>query len=770
MFKQFFCGIAFVSCVLLSVAGAYGAPAYPYKIQVEDKNGRLVSIYLKGDELLHYGLSEDGYTLIQKANRWFYAERGMDGMIHPSLYELEAYDSESNALKLFKDSISPYQLPDQHKYNTLLRSKSRIVRSQVSHVGEKRALVILMQFRDTPMKFSKDDFAQLFNQVGYYEDGAKGSVRDYFHFASDGQLDYQTDLYGPYTTQYPMSYYGGNNQYGGDSNPQQMAVEAFRSLPEDVDLSIYDNDGDGRVDNVHIIYAGYGEEAGGNSNTIWAHEYSSELPVVVNGMRFSSYSCSPELRYNFGSKITRIGVICHELGHALGAMDYYDTNYSTGGSFDGTGVWDLMADGSWNDDGISPAKPNPYVCAYDYGWSPVVSPSESGTYTLDENTIIRLETGSPNDYYLLENRRRTDFDSELPAEGLLIYHHHPKCEDWAENFNKINQTHPQGFYPVFASSTKAIPTQARDYGAINSADCVFSMATRTSFSSSTTPAAFAWDGTNVPFSITNIRKVGDGTMSFDLVLDEEENGGVDDNEEIAGGCYRESFENGISDFTKNQLSGSVSWDTYPSSSFFTESSLIPESFEGDRLLLLFTGYKGRSTSSELKSLHLELSADSIYTFSCMYRNCYAPGSKPPQLSIRFVVNDNIVIDAITLKYSLSEWKRLEYELPPATSKLQFIFEGLVYTGGIFLDDVQLNGIAMPLSINNTHSTDDVRISVFDGSLIIETQSPTECSIYSVSGAAIQKNMRVAPGKHTLNLPHGVYVVRTEKGLGFKVAL
>ena len=81
------------------------------------------------------------------------------------------------------------------------------------------------------------------------------------------------------------------------------------------------------------------------------------------------YSCSAELRGNSGSYLTRIGVICHEFGHVLGAPDYYDVDYTTGGSFEGMGDWCIMAGGSWNNNGATPAHHNGFTKVALYDWA-----------------------------------------------------------------------------------------------------------------------------------------------------------------------------------------------------------------------------------------------------------------------------------------------------------------------------------------------------------------------------------------------------------------
>lgn len=57
-----------------------------------------------------------------------------------------------------------------------------------------------------------------------------------------------------------MAYYGGNN----DANAHEMIIDACRIASEQnlVDFSEYDNNNDGFVDLVYVIYAGYSEAAG----------------------------------------------------------------------------------------------------------------------------------------------------------------------------------------------------------------------------------------------------------------------------------------------------------------------------------------------------------------------------------------------------------------------------------------------------------------------------------------------------------------------------
>ena len=77
------------------------------------------------------------------------------------------------------------------------------------------------------------------------------------------------DVFGPYTLSNKYRYYGKNDASGNDTNVPEMIVEACRMASADVDLSTYDYDNDGYIDNVYVFYAGAGEANGGSDDTVW---------------------------------------------------------------------------------------------------------------------------------------------------------------------------------------------------------------------------------------------------------------------------------------------------------------------------------------------------------------------------------------------------------------------------------------------------------------------------------------------------------------------
>ena len=487
-------------------------PAYTKKIAVQI-GSETVYIRLFGDEYNKRAETLDGYTIIQKDDKWYYAEKDEEGYLRASAFQL--LPVKDNKTSAFLDKTEKH-ITANRKTNYIRRSRAEDNEDNKHNaVGERRVLVILMQFKDIDFIKAKEDFYNLFNSSNYQEDGALGSVYDYYYDVSYGKLQLTSDIIGPYTSKHERSYYGANDRDGNDKNSTDLFLEAMEYASNNVQLSNYDADGDGYVDNIHIIYAAHGEEAGASANAIWAHEATFHIPFEYQGMKVDRYSCAPELRGNKGDGISRIGPHCHEIGHALGAMDYYDTNYGDKGSFEGTGVWDLMAAGSWNEDGIIPADFNPYVKLVDFGWIEVQEMPQ-GEVTLQPSSYsdkyYKL-TNSYSDYYLVENRTYDRWGASLPGSGLLFFHIHPNI---ANVGNEINATYPQKCYPVCASSTYSTPSsQPKSYGNINSDGCPFpGSSNNTQFNGSTTPAAFSWIEDESFVNIRDIRQNEDMTISL----------------------------------------------------------------------------------------------------------------------------------------------------------------------------------------------------------------------------------------------------------------
>ena len=514
----------FTLCLLIAccaVSCTQAIPAYPRRVKIVT-NADTFYLTLKGDEQYKFAVTDDGHTALPDSDGWYYAAINQAGEVVKSEYKVCSESRKSVETRSFLSTLAKGLMP--HFFSDSVKVQMPFHHSSIRHssnkiVGNRRVLIILMQYSDVRFVKSQTDFDRLFNGHNYNDDGAYGSVYDYYNKVSYGQLQLECDVLGPYTASKNMAYYGGNSsRTSGDMNPKALFDEAISFAIQEVNLADYDSDGDGYVDNVHIIFAGYGEEAGAPANAIWSHEMTFRAETI-GGMMIDRYSCSPELRGNSGSGITRIGPPCHEIGHALGAMDFYDVDYQSGGYYDGTGDWDVMASGSWNDGGARPADFNPYVKAYNFGWVDVqrlemdtvnvISPSTQ------KNSIYRIDTPISGDYFLLDNRQSEGVNSAEPGKGLLIFHIGPQIVQKALT-NTINSTFPQQCYIVCASAKDSRPrASASSYGSISSAGCPYpGTSQKTSFTKSSIPGAYCVNGISAEISLTSIVQLPDGSISL----------------------------------------------------------------------------------------------------------------------------------------------------------------------------------------------------------------------------------------------------------------
>jgi len=503
--------------VCLFIMGIMGnpvaaSPAYPNPVKVTQPDGTTVTVILKGDEFAKWAQTLDGYTLLYNSRGVYeYAVVNTDGDIVPSGVRASEQSHRTAAETALLTStakglsFSRSQL-DMIRSIQQIRDRENSLRTFPT-TGARKLVCILMGFKDKAFTKTQADMNNLFNQVGYSANGATGSVKDFYNENSWNQFNLTVTVAGPFTAANNMSYYGGNDASGSDSNPRALVTEAVNAADATVNFADFDNDNDGTVDGVYVIYAGYGEEAGGGADCIWAHAWNI-TSVTKDGKTISKYSCSAELSGNSGSTICAIGVICHEFGHVLGAPDYYDTNYSTGGQFDGTGYWDIMSAGSWNNNGITPAHHNAYTKVKVYGWATATELTSATNVSVSNaeanKSFYQINSTTSGEYWLMENRQQVGFDANIPGHGLIIYHVNSGIAS-ATTSNNINATYPQKMYPVCASATTNPGTTASTYGTINGGGCSFpGTSSKTSFTDATTPNMKSWAGTNTAKPISSI--------------------------------------------------------------------------------------------------------------------------------------------------------------------------------------------------------------------------------------------------------------------------
>ena len=519
--------------IISTIQAAKANVAFPDPITFNQPDGSSLTLTLKGDEKIRWAETEDGYSLMyNNAGYMCYAYLDNNGNMQPSKYIATDINKRSSAVNKFLSTISKGIFYSESQVKHLLSiwdvtnhfttghggTKNNpslladIPPSKSPQTGIRRMLVILMGFQDRAFTKTQSEVDALFNQVGYTTDGAVGSVRDFYYACSDGQLTVQATVVGPFTADSNMAYYGGNDADGNDSHPRELVKEAVLAADSLVNFDLYDNDNDGYVDALYILYAGYDESAGAGADFIWAHKWALYPPVKLDNKYIYIYSSSSELRGKNGTGLTRIGAICHEFGHALGAPDFYDVDYSVNGQFPGNGKYDVMASGSWNGgDGKCPPFHNPFTRSVIYEWSELNLLDTHKTVTLMPNDtssfhIILPDSSNENEFYLLENRQQTGFNEYIPGHGMIIYHGDIDSIDNHMYYNDLNAQFPQLFYVVCANSPTVVPNSTpSSYGSINAASSTFpGTGNKTEFSDTTAPSMRTYGNQNANKPITNI--------------------------------------------------------------------------------------------------------------------------------------------------------------------------------------------------------------------------------------------------------------------------
>jgi len=500
------------------VQSSFGALAYPYPVTYQQPDASFIELSLFGDRAVNWAQTIDGYRLLKATDGgYYYAVSDMNqGMVQSSVLA-HAVEKRTASEKAFIASLNKgvffsHEIIREKRESYLPNKlKSGTINTGFPAYGKRKLVVILVEYQDVKFDKSKEDFNNLFNQKNYSENDATGSVSDYFHDNSFGKMDLSIEVAGPYTLSGNRDSYGGNTESGSDQNPRGMAKEGVTRADKDVDFTQFDNDEDGFVDGVYIIFAGHGEEAGASSDAIWSHAWNfGTSPLWVDGIQARGYSCSPELMGNGGKSMTGIGVICHEFLHVCGLPDFYDTDYSGSGgqSFD-PGKWDPMAGGSWNNHGKTP----PFVNAYSreiLGWQEptVLSDPESVTLvnSAENNIAYKILTSSEKEFFVLENRQNIKWDTYIPSHGMLIYH--VDLNKWNGNQINVDPSH-QGFD---IEEADGINTKGSYDG-----DPFPGVGMKDEFSDGTKPSSLLWSGGSTAQPITNISEdVASGIIFFDF--------------------------------------------------------------------------------------------------------------------------------------------------------------------------------------------------------------------------------------------------------------
>lgn len=417
---------------LLIATATFAVPARPGWQTKTQPDGTTIEVRQTGDEFYHYWEDINGNIVNIDANHFW---------------------------RVVEAKPSAETIAARRQASSMLRSRPNRAIGDMNFAP--RGLVILVNFKDS--KFNNTNTASamndLMNSSNYTYNGATGSVRQYFSDQSDGQYTPEFDVIGPVTLPDYMSHYGGNDYEGNDKLPGDMVVEAcsIANANYGVDFTLYDNDNDGYVDFVYLIYAGKGEADGGAANTIWPHNWDLESAAyyencsypksswIFDGKTINNYACSAELD-GVSGKRAGIGTITHEFSHVIGLPDLYDTTYGQNyEKYRTPDTWHVMDGGAYNNGGKTPPNYSIYD-KYFLGWKTPINPgataqklslNAAGTagyegYQIATSNSLVSATSTSTVYYI-ENRQQSGWDAYAPGHGLLIWKVTYNNSAWADN-------------------------------------------------------------------------------------------------------------------------------------------------------------------------------------------------------------------------------------------------------------------------------------------------------------------------------------------------
>lgn len=468
----------FVLMSMMAVVGAMAAPADRTPVRVTQPDGTTLTLRLVGDEFFHYNTTADGYTIVAVDGAWQYA-MSHDGQVVAS--GRLAHDSERRTADEAQWLTGvPHHLTSASDITAARQARARrdgpAERTPAIDYGNFHGLIVLVDYTDK--QFSMDNPSEFYdrminqeNYTGFDYNGqfvpCTGSVRDYYNDQSSGLFDPQFDVVGPVTVPFECTAHTGN------SNSWRVFKAAMDSVGPKLDLSQYDLNNDGMVDIIIFIGAGFASNFGGNnSNYLWPHQsilydYDNHRYLRYNGIYVGTYAATNEM-YGWETDPTStpegIGTIAHELGHVLGLMDHYDTNYSDLGQSHDPGYWDVMASGDHLNKCHTPCNYNLFE-RYALGWASPPVIDQSGDYSLNpldtSNEGYILKTSVDNEYFLLENRQQTGWDAYLPGHGLLVWRvDSTNASVWVQN--KVNADPSHNYFELLRAVESSSGAKASD--------------------------------------------------------------------------------------------------------------------------------------------------------------------------------------------------------------------------------------------------------------------------------------------------------------------
>ena len=355
--------------------------------------------------------------------------------------------------------------------------------------GTVRIPALLIRFSDYAPTIDAATYQSILFGSGNPAYSPYESLHGFYERSSYGQLDIEGTVLGWYDTGEPRS--AVPETFRGR---EELIEQALQSFDATTDFSQFDNNGDGAIDYLIVVWTG---PRGTWGSFWWGYQTSwrTNPDFRLDGKALGRYSWQWEAQH--------AQVLIHETGHALGLPDLYDYQPDVGPR-GGLGGLDMM-DGDWGDhNGFS---------KWMLDWlTPQVCSGMPATYTLapggtSPDALIVMpgaSTAHPfSEYFLVQDRYRYGSnDATYPTDGLIVMHIDATLNGEGLNYASNNSNTPHKFIRLMEADGLE---EIENGGYANAGDYYQPGG---SFGPGTRPASTAYSGAATNVSVADISWAG----------------------------------------------------------------------------------------------------------------------------------------------------------------------------------------------------------------------------------------------------------------------
>lgn len=450
--------ITFWACLLTLHSYANKVSSVPFAHRQSD--GKTVLLVAHGDENYCWITTTDDVLVIKKGTDYrvaFITPQGEAVASAICAHEKNERTEEEKALIKAQD-LKAFEANLLNKRSQI--SYTRIPSDTPGYFlqphGKPKVLTLLVQFKDK--KFAEADPRKTFEQYlnsdsrkltafGNGEERNITSVKQYFTDMSYGAFQPQFEIIDPITLPENLAYYGAGMP--AVEKHRMLIQDAIAMIDKEQKLKAFDQNADGFIDCICVIYAGYGQSsAPQETDALWPKCFFMGT-LIRNGIKIGRCMISNELMSpqaktpDSKPMINGIGIFCHEFSHCLGLPDIYPTNGLNlpNQSMD---YWDLMDSGEYTYNGWFPTPYTAWEREY-LGWIKIEKLKKGGTVRIGDinhagNKAYKLvNEADSSEYYVLQAVDGThNWYYPFKNKGLLVYHVKYDAKSFNLRYNTVN--------------------------------------------------------------------------------------------------------------------------------------------------------------------------------------------------------------------------------------------------------------------------------------------------------------------------------------------